>query len=165
VVDPKERLPPDPAAGRPRGSLQTTGGPDAVQTSERSASPPRGRPFPKGVSGNPAGRPPGIRDRRTLRQALLERLGETDAKGLSFRQRVVEAIVNQAIRGNVQAFKEVRDTVDGRPIGSDQMRGQDSATRPGITLNVLNILKELPDETLERLEKAAALDAEGQELD
>ena len=38
---------------------------------------PRGRPFPKGVSGNPAGRPLGSRNKARLRlEALLDMAGE-----------------------------------------------------------------------------------------
>jgi hypothetical protein len=34
--------------------------PEATQSRHGTARPPRGRPFPKGVSGNPGGRPKGL---------------------------------------------------------------------------------------------------------
>lgn len=57
---------------------------------------PRGRPFPKGVSGNPAGRPSGVRNRRTLAlEGLLDAMGEA----------LLSKLVERALEGDVSALR------------------------------------------------------------
>jgi hypothetical protein len=74
----------------------------------------RGRPFPKGVSGNPAGRPPGARHTTTV---MLEQLMIDDAG------RVTKRVVQAALKGNMQAAKLILDRAvpprKGRPINFD----------------------------------------------
>lgn len=62
-----------------------------------SGGPPRrGRPFPKGVSGNPGGRPRGARGKATLRlEALIDSAGE--ALGIK--------LVEQALAGDMAAMR------------------------------------------------------------
>jgi hypothetical protein len=60
----------------------------------------RGRPFPKGASGNPAGRPPGARHKTTI---MLEQLMVDDA------ERVTKRVVQAALQGNMQAAKLILD--------------------------------------------------------
>lgn len=62
-----------------------------------SGGPPRrGRPFPKGVSGNPGGRPQGARGKATLRlEALIDSAGE--ALGIK--------LVEQALAGDMAAMR------------------------------------------------------------
>ena len=55
-------------------------------TTEKTASKQRGRPFPKGRSGNPQGRPPGARNAATL---LAEQLLDGEAEALT--RKVIEA--------------------------------------------------------------------------
>jgi hypothetical protein len=63
---------------------------------ENSARKPRGRPFKKGVSGNPAGKPPGSRNRTTLAvQALLD--GEAE--------RLTRKCVELALQGDSTALR------------------------------------------------------------
>jgi len=59
----------------------------------------------------------------------------------------------------VQAFKAIRDMVDGRPIGQDEQDKADREQAPQVTVNVLAVLGTLPMEALEKLE-AAAIEAE-----
>lgn len=59
----------------------------------------------------------------------------------------------------MQAFKAIRDMVDGRPIGQDEQDKADREQAPQVTVNVLAVLGTLPMEALEKLE-AAAIEAE-----
>lgn len=116
------------------------------------------RPYKPGQSGNPAGRPPGIRDRRSLKPWLLKTLDATDPNGTTLWEMVAQALVVGAAKGDVRAAEFVRDTIEGKPgpaAGEDPRGG-----RPPITLKVLNILGELPLDMLKRLEEAT-LEAEG----
>lgn len=59
-------------------------------------APRRGRPFPKGVSGNPGGRPQGARGKATLRlEALIDSAG--NALGIK--------LVEQALTGDMAAMR------------------------------------------------------------
>ena len=74
----------------------------------------RGRPWPKGVSGNPKGRREGSRNKATV---MLERVLANDAEA------VLKATIEAAKGGDMQAAKLVLDRVlpprKGRPVGSD----------------------------------------------
>ena len=72
------------------------------------------RPWPKGVSGNPGGRPKGIVGRAVLRQ--LRKRAETGETNLDA---VARAQVHKAIKGDTRAAEFVRDSVDGRPGAGD----------------------------------------------
>ena len=69
---------------------------------ENSAGNQRGRPFRKGRSGNPAGKPKGARHKTTL---LAERLMLDDAEA------VVKAVVNAAKGGDMTAARLVLDRI------------------------------------------------------
>jgi len=63
---------------------------------------PRGRPYQKGTSGNPAGRPPGSRNRTTLAaQALLD--GEAEA--------LTRKAIELALHGDLNALRLCLDRV------------------------------------------------------
>jgi hypothetical protein len=61
-----------------------------------------GRPWPKGVSGNPSGKPKGARHRVTV---ALEKLMQADA------QTIVRAVLVAAARGDMGAARMVLDRV------------------------------------------------------
>ncbi|UQD95229.1 DUF5681 domain-containing protein [Bradyrhizobium japonicum] len=71
----------------------------------------RGRPFPKGLSGNPAGKRPGTRHRATV---LAEQLLSADLKA------VVAKVVRKAKAGDMGAARLILDRVlpprRGRPV-------------------------------------------------
>ena len=80
---------------------------------------PRGKPFTKrnphafrqGESGNPQGRP----KRTKLGEALLAQLAETGANEQTIAERVAQALVKEALAGNVQAIREIGDRTEGKP--------------------------------------------------
>src|SRR4029077_11980965 len=69
---------------------------------ERIAPKPRGRPFSKGHSGNPRGRPPGARNAATV---LAEQLLDGEAEGL------IRKIIQKAKHGDVAALRICIDRI------------------------------------------------------
>jgi hypothetical protein len=68
----------------------------AVNSLQKQREGSRGRPFPKGQSGNPAGRPPGARNHATLAaEVLLE--GEAEA--------LTRRAIERALEGDVTALR------------------------------------------------------------
>jgi Family of unknown function (DUF5681) len=68
----------------------------AVNSLQKQRAGSTGRPFPKGQSGNPAGRPPGARNHATL---AAEVLLEGDAEALTRRA------IERALEGDVAALR------------------------------------------------------------
>lgn len=69
---------------------------------ENAAGKQRGKPFPKGVSGNPGGKRPGTRHRATR---LAEQLMAEDA------EEIVQAIIDAAKGGDMTAARLVLDRI------------------------------------------------------
>lgn len=80
-------------------------------SAEKTPRKQRGRPFSKGSSGNPSGRPKGARNRSTV---LAEKLMQDDA------QEVTRAVVTAAKNGDMTAARLVLDRIvpprKGRPV-------------------------------------------------
>jgi hypothetical protein len=78
---------------------------------ENAAVKQRGRPFPKGQSGNPNGKPKGARNRATM---LAEKLMQDDVEA------VVNTVVAAARGGDMTAARMVLDRIaparKGRPV-------------------------------------------------
>jgi Family of unknown function (DUF5681) len=86
------------------------------KTGFRGPSPDVGKPFrwKKGQSGNPGGRPKS----KTLSNAYRNKLEEAvpnDPEGRTWAEFIAEAQVRDAVRGNVQAAREIADRTEGRP--------------------------------------------------
>src|SRR5271156_3903817 len=85
------------------------------KTGFRGPSPDVGKPhqWKKGQSGNPSGRPKS----KTLSDAYRNKLEEpvpNDPEGRSWAELIAEAQVRDAVRGNVQAAREIADRTEGR---------------------------------------------------
>jgi hypothetical protein len=68
----------------------------------------------KGQSGNPSGRPKSKSLSAAYRNKL-EELVPNDPEGRTWAELIAEAQVRDAVRGNVQAAREIADRTEGRP--------------------------------------------------
>jgi len=96
-----------------------------MENSEESATKTRGRPFPKGVSGNPAGRPP---NGWTWRELLLEAAEEIEkdpvtGEEVTVKKLVARKLVSKAKEGDVPAIREFGDRIDGKPKQGVELSG------------------------------------------
>jgi hypothetical protein len=74
------------------------------------------KPWPKGVSGNPGGRP-----KTKPLTGEIERLLEQEApkgKGQTWARVIAEALLTKARKGDVRAIAELANRVEGRPFQS-----------------------------------------------
>ncbi len=90
--------------------------PNKQRTGFRGPSPDVGKPdrWKKGQSGNPSGRPKS----KTLSDAYrnkLEELVPNDPEKRTWAELIAEAQVRDAVRGNVQAAREIADRTEGKP--------------------------------------------------
>lgn len=70
--------------------------------------------FPKGVSGNPAGKPKGTRHMTTK---IVEAITAVSEGSIDSEDReIVKALVRKAKDGDIQAIKIIFNYVDGMPI-------------------------------------------------
>lgn len=78
------------------------------------------KPFPKGVSGNPAGKPKGVPNSKTRLLRLLE-LVQTktnpitgEKEEFSVAEQLDLVVLQKAFKGDLNAYKELMDRLEGR---------------------------------------------------
>jgi hypothetical protein len=103
------------------------------------------RPFPKGVSGNPGGRPKTAVLSKALRK-LLASPKPRDKYGRTWAVVIAHALAKKAARGIVVAIKEAGDRTEGRPAQAVELAGRDGADL---------IPADLPKKVLDLLELVA----------
>lgn len=78
--------------------------------------------FQKGVSGNPAGRG----TEKLFRDAMMLAVTEKDKTKKRRKLRLIaEKVVDQAVKGEPWAVKEVADRIDGKPAQQLNLAGHD----------------------------------------
>jgi hypothetical protein len=94
------------------------------------------RPWPKGVSGNPGGRP-----RKRLISDELERLLQQEAPsaaGKTWAAAIAEVLLAQALNGDVRAIAEVANRVEGKPLQAMDLHLDPSNDIQNLTEEELN---------------------------
>ena len=88
------------------------------------ANPGNLRPFPKGVSGNPGGRPKFAEISDAYRRLLTERaVGLRQRRPKTTAEAVVLAVLRKAARGDVAAAREATDRTEGRVPQAHEISG------------------------------------------
>jgi len=71
------------------------------------------KPWGKGHSGNPAGKPKGTRNRSTIIREWLEAKA-TDGESGQVSDQLVRSLIKKAVTGDVAAFRELMDGAYGK---------------------------------------------------
>lgn len=96
-----------------RGKKQSS-----TQNSDPNSGSKRGRvenlkPWPKGVSGNPGGRPK-VKALSHAYRAHLEQVVPTDPEGRTYAEVIAAMLAKKAVEGDVAAARELADRTEGR---------------------------------------------------
>lgn len=100
-----------------------------MNNSGESAQKVIGRPFQKGESGNPNGRPP---KEWTWRSLLLEAAEEAGENGEPVKKLIAKALVKKAMMEDVSAIKEFGDRIDGKSKQGVELSGPNGGDIPVI---------------------------------
>jgi hypothetical protein len=73
-----------------------------------------GKQFPRGVSGNPNGRPKLTKLTEALREQLAEEMPSAPERTVA--EAIARALIKEAVSGNVQAIREIGDRTEGKPM-------------------------------------------------
>jgi hypothetical protein len=77
------------------------------------------KPWPKGESGNPGGRPKKKPITDELERLLQEQA--PDASGRTWRAVIAESLLRQAAKGDVRAISELTNRIEGKPLQAVQL--------------------------------------------
>ncbi len=82
------------------------------------------KPFPKGVSGNPGGRPKKL----PVTDVILRKLDQKctqDKAGRTWAELIVVALLGRAVKGDVKAIAELIDRAEGKAKQRNELSGPD----------------------------------------
>ena len=88
---------------------------DAKQTQKNKFPPGNkiGNLFKKGETGNPAGRPKITKLTEALREQLAEEMPGAPERTVA--EAIARSLIKEALRGDVQAAREIADRTEGKP--------------------------------------------------
>lgn len=89
------------------------------------ANPENLRPWPKGFSPNPGGRPRFAEVSKTLRRLLAEPPAALRRKPKTIAEQLAMALLRNAVRGGVRAAAEAMDRAEGRVPQAHEIGGID----------------------------------------
>lgn len=89
--------------------------------SENSNKTVIGRPFPKGVSGNPNGRPRGRRNFDTLFREAVTKIAEAEGTTLAeLEDELLRVGYDKAKEGDYRFWQDIFDRLHGKPVSINQ---------------------------------------------
>ena len=99
------------------------------------------KPWKKGQSGNPKGKPKGAKDRSTVLAEMLKHKmlnGEgvaiknpfTQKGTITLEEGVDAALIKKALGGNIEAIKEIKDTMHGKITEKKEIGGPGGGAIP-----------------------------------
>lgn len=90
-------------------------------------------PFPKGVSGNPGGRPKGQRNYATIYREALIKIGESRNMTPEEIEEEIEKVgLAKALDGDFAFQKDIKDRLHGKPSQSLELSGPNGGDIPVI---------------------------------
>lgn len=94
--------------------------------------PPEEHKFKPGESGNPNGRPKGVRNLSTILRDMLQEEIEVNIDGVKSRKQFQEVIIRKLLKkandGDIRAIMEIFDRTEGRPKQELEQSGGTSIT-------------------------------------
>jgi hypothetical protein len=115
----------------------------------------RGKPFPKGVSGNPNGRPKKECCLTSLIKEQADQMVTLKINGkevtMSYGRAAVYGMFTKAIKGDVSAFKEIIERIDGKVVTLQEHTGKDGGPIQTQELSELS-----PEERKRRIDELIA---------
>jgi hypothetical protein len=84
---------------------------------------PNLKPFPKGVSGNPGGKPRRIPLSDVIREELEKKNNGKAVNNVA----IARKLIQMALAGNLDAIREIADRVEGKPRQRSEITGADGA--------------------------------------
>jgi len=85
------------------------------------------KPFPKGVSGNPSGKPKGVQNSKTRLLRLLELVTKVrnpvtgEEEDFSIAEQLDMQIIAKARKGDLKAYEIILDRLEGKPKQSTEL--------------------------------------------
>jgi len=113
----------------------TTTGSNEGEYKVGDKKPPLETRFKKGISGNPAGRTPGVRNFSTIYMIALRKLANKNGmEPDQLEEDIIVKALQSSYAGNFKYFKDIQDRLHGQPVKSiDHTTGGDKIRTNTIT--------------------------------
>lgn len=100
---------------------------------------PRGKPFQKGETGNPNGRPKGRKNFATLYREAIEKIANsTGMEPDAFELEIVEQALRKARNGDIAFYRDTMDRLHGRAMQKlDHTTNGKELPQPIVQINAL----------------------------